>query len=50
VTRKHPEAIRQAIHGIRSYRETLRQRGVTTQRLLKKDETLRDVAHTGHRY
>lgn len=50
VTRKDPEAVRQTIKGIRSYREILRQRGVTTQRLLKKNETLRDLAHLGHRY
>jgi len=50
VTPKNPEAIRHTINGIRSYRETLRKRGVTTQRLLKKNETLRDLAHLGHRY
>ncbi len=50
VTRKDPEAVRQTINGIRSYRETLRKRGITTQGLLKKNETLRDLAHLGHRY
>ena len=50
VTRQDPEAVRQTISRIRSYRETLRQRGVTTQRLLKKNESLRGLAHTGHRY
>ena len=50
VTRKDPEAIRHTINRIRSYRETLRKRGVSTQRLLKKNETLRDLAHVGHRY
>jgi len=49
VTRKDPEAIRQTINGIRSYRGTLCKRGVTTQRLLKKNETLRDLAYLGHR-
>ncbi len=33
VTRKDPEAIRKTIESIRSYRETLRKRGLTTQRL-----------------
>jgi prevent-host-death family protein len=50
VTRKDPEAVRQTINGIRSYRETLRKRGITTQGLLKKHETLRDLAHLGHRF
>ncbi|HNP29052.1 MAG TPA: type II toxin-antitoxin system prevent-host-death family antitoxin [Nitrospirales bacterium] len=50
VTRKDPEAVRHTINRIRSYRETLRKRGVSTQRLLKKNETLRDLAHVGHRY
>ena len=50
VTRQDPEAVRHTIKRIRSYRETLRKRGVTTQRLLKKNETLRDLAHVGHRY
>ncbi len=49
VTRKDPEAVRQTINGIRSYRDVLRQQGITTQRLLKKNETLRDLAHLGHR-
>ncbi len=50
VTQKNPEAVRQTINGIRSYREILRKRGITTQNLLKKNETLRDLAHLGHRY
>jgi len=50
VTSQDPEAVRLTIKRIRSYRETLRKRGVTTQRLLKKNETLRDLAHVGHRY
>jgi prevent-host-death family protein len=50
VTRKDPESVRQTIKSIRSYRETLRKRGVNTHRLLKKNETLRDLAHLEHRY
>ncbi|GJL69829.1 MAG: hypothetical protein NPIRA06_24640 [Nitrospirales bacterium] len=50
VTRKDPEAVRHTINRIRSYREALRKRGGSTQRLLKKNETLRDLAHLGHRY
>ncbi|MBA3967762.1 MAG: type II toxin-antitoxin system Phd/YefM family antitoxin [Nitrospirales bacterium] len=50
VTRRDPEAVRQTLNGTRSYRETLRKRGISTQNLLNKNETLRDLAHTGHRY
>ena len=49
VTRRDPEAVRQTIKSIRSYRETLCKRGITTQRLLKRNESLRDLAHVGHR-
>jgi prevent-host-death family protein len=50
VTRQDPEAVRLTIKRIRAYRETLRKRGMTTQQLLKKNDTLRDLAHAGHRY
>ncbi len=50
VTRRDPEAVRQTLNGIRSYRDTLRKRGISTQSLLNKNETLRDLAHAGHRY
>lgn len=50
VTRKNPEAVPQTINSIRTYRETLGKREVTTQRLLKKNETLRHLAHQGHYY
>lgn len=50
VARRNPEAVRQTIKGIHAFRESLRKRGAKTQRLLKKNETLRDLAHSGHRY
>ena len=50
VARMDPDAVRQTISGIRSFRESLRKRGVNTQRLIRKNETLRDLAHLGHRY
>lgn len=50
VSRKDPEVVLHTIKGIRAFRETLRKRGITTKRLLKKNETLRGLAHLGHRY
>ncbi len=50
VTRRYHEAVRQTLNRIRSYRDTLRKRGISTQNLLKKNEPLRDLAHEGHRY
>ena len=50
VTRTDPESVRRTIADIRSFRETLRKRGVKIRGLLKKGESLRDLAHQGHRY
>lgn len=50
VTRTDPDAVRRTIADIRSFRETLRKRGVSIKGVLKKDEALRDLAHKGHRY
>ena len=50
VTRTDSDAVRRTIGNIRSFRETLRKRGVRMQGLLKKHEKLRDLAHEGHRY
>jgi prevent-host-death family protein len=49
VSRKDPEVILHTIKDIRAFRDTLRKKGVTTKRLLKKNESLRDLAHLGHR-
>lgn len=50
VARPDSESVQQTIKGIRSFRESLRQRGVHLQSLLKKGQTLRELAHLGHRY
>ena len=50
VSRTDGDTVRRTIKNIRSFRETLRKRGVQMQGLLKKDETLRDLAHQGHRF
>ena len=44
------ESLRRALERIRSGREALRRRGVRLSRILRKGETLRDLAHEGHRY
>ncbi len=44
------EAIQHTITNIRSFRETLRKRGMTIQQLLQSDETLRDLTHQEHRH
>ena len=49
-SRSDPDAIQQTINNIQSFREILRKRGVRIQRLLKKDERLRDLSHQEHRY
>lgn len=50
VSRPDAQSVRPTIKGIRAFRETLRQRGVRLRNLLKKGETLRDLAHLEHRY
>ncbi|MEE9233585.1 MAG: type II toxin-antitoxin system prevent-host-death family antitoxin [Nitrospirales bacterium] len=50
VSRTDGDTVRRTIKNIRSFRETLRKRGVQMQGLLKKDETLRDLAHQEHRF
>jgi len=44
-----PKVVRPTISDIRSFREILRKRGVRMSDLLKKGESLRDLAHQGHR-
>ncbi len=50
VSRANSEAVRLTIKNLRSFRETLRKRGVRMQGLLKMNERLRDLAHQGHRF
>ncbi len=40
---------RDAIASLHATKEALRQRGVRTSDLLEADESLRDLAHSGHR-
>ena len=44
-----PERARKAIADIKELRATLKQRGVRLKDLLGKGESIRDLAHKGHR-
>ena len=44
------KSIRRAIGDLRSFRDELARRGVGMRDLLRKSETVRDLAHKGHRY
>lgn len=46
---RDPESIRMALEQLRRGREALARRGVRVSRLLQKGESLRDLAHKGHR-
>jgi len=48
VNRIDANAVRRTISDIRSFREILRKRGVRISNLLKKGESLRDLAHQRH--
>ncbi len=50
IARPDSDAVRRTIADIRAFREDLRERGVQIRNLLKKGETLRDLAHQGHRF
>ena len=45
-----PESVREVLQRMRKGREALARRGVRLSQLLEKGETLRDLAHKGHRY
>jgi len=47
---KDPERAKIAIEDLKGLREDLRQRGVRLKDLLGKGESVRDLAHKGHRY
>lgn len=49
VTVRDPELIRKALQRLRTGREALARRGVRLSQLLRKGESLRDLAHKGHR-
>ncbi len=50
VARRDGKSIRRAITDMRSLRDELARRGVRMSDLLRKDETVRDLTHNGHRY
>lgn len=50
VGKKDETSIRRAIGDLRSFREELAGRGVRMSDLLHKGETVRELAHKGHRY
>lgn len=49
VGERDEKSIRRAIGDLRSIRDELARRGVRMRDLLRKDETVRDLAHKGHR-
>ena len=50
VTARDPRAARAALARMRRGREALAKRGMRLRDLLGKDESLRGLAHRGHRY
>ncbi len=49
VTARDPKSIAKALRQLREGREALARRGVRLSRILRKGESLRDLAHRGHR-
>lgn len=47
---RNVELIRQAITELRTVRRGLARRGICLKNILQKGESLRDLAHDGHRY
>lgn len=50
VGKRDEKSIRRAIGELRSFRDELARRGVRMRDLLRKGETVSDLAHKGHRY
>ena len=50
ISASDPERIKKAIDDLKELRATLKQRGVRLQDLLRKEESIRDLAHKGHRF
>lgn len=50
IERRDPQRIRKAIAQVRSFRTKLSRRGVSLRGVLQKGESLRDLAHEGHRF
>ena len=49
IERPDAETVRRAIHDLRAFREELRTRGFLLNDVLREGETLRELAHQGHR-
>lgn len=50
ITGSDPGMTKDAIKDLNELRTTLKQRGVRLKDLLGKDESIRDLAHKGHRF
>lgn len=50
LARRDKEAIRKTIAETRAYREELARQGISWKNILEPGETLRELAHHGHRY
>lgn len=50
VAKRDKDSIRRAIDDLRAFRKTLARRGVRLRDLLEDGESLRDLAHHGHRH
>ena len=50
LARPNPEAVRRTIADIRAFRKKLSERGVQLHALLEQGQTLRELAHQGHRF
>ena len=50
MTVRDPESTRKALERMRKGREAMARRGVRLSQILRKGESLRDLAHRGHKY
>jgi prevent-host-death family protein len=50
VDRPDTDAVRRSVDAVRAFRRQLVERGTTLDGLLRPGESLRDLAHEGHRY
>jgi prevent-host-death family protein len=50
VSERDTKRVRSALAGIRNMRKAFARRGIRLKSVLGKNESARDLAHTGHRY
>ena len=50
VSERDPERVRRALSNLRGIREKFASRGIKLTDVLRDGETMRDLAHVGHRY